>query len=122
MSDTLDWRYLTTTTLRRWWIPLVFAIVGAGLGVFAASTLNPVHRSEGTVLVGPLDSTATRSTTLRASESLATFYADLARREVVLAAVRERLDLTTSVDDLRTSVSATVPERNPRVVAVTVEA
>ena len=82
---------------------------------------NPVHRSQGTVLVGPLDSTVTRSTTLRASESLATFYADLARRELVLVPVRERLGLSMSLEQLRTSVSATVPDENPRVVVVTVE-
>ena len=80
-----------------------------------------MHRSQGTVLVGPLDSTVTRSTTLRASESLATFYADLARRELVLVPVRERLGLEMPLEQLRTSVSATVPDENRRVVVVTVE-
>jgi len=121
MSDTLAWRELATSTVRRWWIPLVLAVVGAVLGVYAASNLNPVYRAQGTVLVGPLDSTVSRSTTLRASESLAVFYADMARREVVLAPVRKQLKLSMSLDDLRNAVSAVVPDQNPRVVTVTVE-
>ncbi len=121
MSDTLDWRDIAHITGRRWWIPVVLAVLGALLGVYAATSLAPVHRSQGTVLVGPLDSTVTRSTTLRASESLATFYADLARRELVLVPVRERLGLEMPLEQLRTSVSATVPDENRRVVVVTVE-
>lgn len=121
MSDMLDWRVLARSTLRRWWLPVALALVGAVLGVYASTNLNPVYRSQGTVLVGPLDSTVTRSTTLRASESLAVFYADLARREAVLVPVRERLDLSMSLDELRNSVSAMVPDQNPRVVTVTVE-
>ena len=93
MSDTLDWRDIAHITTRRWWIPVILAVLGALLGVYAATSLAPVHRSQGTVLVGPLDSTVTRSTTLRASESLATFYADMARRELVLVPVSERLGL-----------------------------
>jgi succinoglycan biosynthesis transport protein ExoP len=121
MSDTLDLRDLAHNARRLWWVPVAMAVVGASLGVLAATNLNPVHRAQGTVLVGPLDSTVTRSTTLRASESLATFYADLARREVVLVPVRERLGLSTSLAQLRNSVSAVVPEQNPRVVTITVE-
>jgi len=121
MSDMLDWRVLARSTLRRWWLPVALALVGAVLGVYASTNLNPVYRSQGTVLVGPLDSTVTRSTTLRASESLAVFYADLARREAVLVPVRERLRLSMSLDELRNSVSAMVPDQNPRVVTVTVE-
>ena len=121
MSDTLDWRDIAHITGRRWWIPVVLAVLGALLGVYAATSLAPVHRSQGTVLVGPLDSTVTRSTTLRASESLATFYADLARRELVLVPVRERLGLEMPLEQLRTSVSSTVPDENRRVVVVTVE-
>ena len=121
MSDTLGWGDLVTSTRRRWWIPAVLALVGAILGVYAASNLNPVYRSQGTLLVGPLNSTVSRSTTLRASESLAVFYADIARREVVLVPVRRQLGLSMSVDDLRNSVSAVVPDQNPRVVTITVE-
>ena len=84
MSDTLEWRDLATSTARRWWIPLVLALLAAGIGGYAATSLVGVHRAEGTLLVGPLNSTITRSTTLRASESLAAFYADVARRQVVL--------------------------------------
>jgi capsular polysaccharide biosynthesis protein len=121
MSDTLAWRDLTASTLRRWWIPLALALVGVGLGAFGAVSFATVYRSEGTVLVGPINSTITRSTTLRASESLATFYADMARRQVVLEPVRDRLQLTLSVDALRDAVSAKVPDQNPRVVTVTVQ-
>jgi succinoglycan biosynthesis transport protein ExoP len=121
VSDTLEWRALAHSTMLRWWVPVVLAVLGAVLGVYAATSLAPVHRSQGTVLVGPLDSTVTRSTTLRASESLAAFYADLARREIVLVPVKKQLGLKTRLEELRTSVSAMVPDQNPRVVAITVE-
>ena len=116
MSDMLDWRVLARSTLRRWWLPVALALVGAVLGGYASTNLIPVYRSQGTVLVGPLDSTVTRSTTPRVSESLAVFYADLARREAVLVPVRERLGLSMSLDELRNSVSATVPDQTPRAV------
>jgi succinoglycan biosynthesis transport protein ExoP len=106
--------------LRRWWILLVLALCGIGIGLMAAQNISPVYRSQSTVLVGPTNGTVTHSTTIRASESLAAFYADLARRQIILGPVIERLHLQTTWEVLRTRVSAAVPSQNMRLVTVTV--
>lgn len=105
---------------RRWWIPTVLAIVGAGAGVVAGTQVPPVYRAEATVLVGPTDGSVTHSSTVRTSEDLAAFYADMARREIVLRPVDEELRLRGQWYDLRNRVSAVVPAQNPRLVTVTV--
>lgn len=103
-----------------WWIPVVLAVIGGVLGVTAARTVPPVHRAEATVLVGPTQGAVTHSSTIRASEDLATFYADMARREIVLRPVVQRLHLPMAWSELRNQVSALVPPQNLRLVQVTV--
>jgi succinoglycan biosynthesis transport protein ExoP len=102
------------------WLPVVLAVVGGVLGVTATQTVPPVHRSQATVLVGPTAGSVAHSSTIRASEDLATFYADMARREVVLRPVTRELGLRLRWDLLRNQVSATVPPQNLRLVQVTV--
>jgi capsular polysaccharide biosynthesis protein len=120
MSETLELRDLRTALRRQWWIPAALALGGLVVGMVAATNVSPVYRAKGTLLVGPVNSTVIRSTTLRASESLAAFYADLARRQVVLDPVTKTLNLATPWDRLRNSVSAVTPDQNPRLITVTV--
>jgi succinoglycan biosynthesis transport protein ExoP len=120
MSDAIELRGLVQRVRRRWWVPAGLAIAGVVLGVAVSDQVSPVHRAQGTLLVGPINGTVTKSTTLRASESLATFYADLARRQVVLDPVVDTLRLSRSWAELRNHVSAVIPDRNPRAVTVTV--
>ena len=108
--------------LRYWWIPAFCMILGTAVGLAAPKTVPPLYRSQATVLVGSTEGSVTHSTTIRASEDLATFYADMARREVVLRPVVQRLNLPMSWDLLRNQVSALVPPQNPRLVQVTVVA
>lgn len=120
MDDTVALKDLARTARGRWWIPMLLLIAGGVAGVLATSTVDRVHHAEGSLLVGSLEDSVTRSTTLRASESQAAFYADLARRQVVLSAVAKRLEPRVPWQELRTQVSATVPEKNPRVVTIRV--
>jgi hypothetical protein len=80
----------------------------------------PVYRSEATVLVGPTQGAVTHSSTIKASEDLAMFYADMARRQLVLQPVVDRLRPRMSWVALRDEVSALVPPQNPRLVEVRV--
>jgi succinoglycan biosynthesis transport protein ExoP len=105
---------------RRWWIPIGLGLVGATIGVGAAVNVPVVYRSEATLLVGPTDGAVTYSSTLRASEDLAAFYADMARRQMVLEPVADGLGLEKSWVALRDDVSAVVPTQNLRLVTVTV--
>jgi capsular polysaccharide biosynthesis protein len=122
MTESVQLRDLTRSVRRVWWIPVVLAIAGATLGVTASTNVSPLYRSEATVLVGPTDGSITQTSTIRASEDLAAFYADMARRQVVLQPVVRRLGLPQSWVELRNQVSAVVPRENLRIVTVTVTA
>ncbi|HSE10905.1 MAG TPA: hypothetical protein VLB29_19740 [Nocardioidaceae bacterium] len=122
MTDNVQLRDLVRFVGRVWWIPVVLAVLGATLGIAASRNVPPVYRSEATVLVGPTDGSITQTSTIRASEDLAAFYADMARRQVVLEPVTERLDLPQTWAELRNQVSAVVPSENLRIVTVTVTA
>ncbi len=103
-----------------YWLPLLLAVVGALAGFGAGTGVPAVYRAEATVLVGPTDGSVTHTATIRTSEDLAAFYADMARREIVLNPVVRSLDLHMSWDQLRNRVGATVPDQNLRLVTVTI--
>jgi polysaccharide biosynthesis transport protein len=105
---------------RYWWIPVLLAVIGLAVGVGAARTVPAPHRSQATVLVGSTEGSVTHSSTIKASQDLAAFYADMARREVVLRPVAQRLNLRIPWDVLRNQVSAVVPPQNLRLVQITV--
>jgi len=107
---------------RYWWIPVLLAVIGLAVGVGAARTVPAPHRAQATVLVGSTAGSITHSSTIKASQDLASFYADMARREVVLRPVAQRLNLHISWDLLRNQVSAVVPPQNLRLVQITVVA
>lgn len=122
MTDSVQLRDLTGFVRRVWWIPVVLAFAGVTLGITTSTSVPPLYRSEATVLVGPTDGSITQTSTIRASEDLAAFYADMARRQVVLQQVVRRLGLPQSWVELRNQVSAVVPDENLRIVTVTVAA
>lgn len=120
MDDAVELRELGRTAKRRWWIPALLILAGGVAGVLATGTVDRVHHAEGSLLVGPVEASVTSSSMLRASESQAAFYADLARRQVVLRPVAGRLVPEVPWQTLRRQVSASVPEQNPRVVTIRV--
>jgi hypothetical protein len=95
-------------------------MAGLSVGLTAASRVPPIYRSQATVLVGPTDGVVTQTSTVRTSEDLATFYADLARRQIILEPVVRQLKLDEQWSQLRNRVSAQVPPENLRLVTVTV--
>lgn len=105
---------------RRWWLVMLLAVLGASAGYYTAANVPVIYRAEATILVGPTDGAVTHSSTIRASEDLAAFYADMARRQLVLDPVVRRLGLDGTWADLRDEVSAQVPAQNLRLVTVTV--
>ena len=122
MSQDIAVSEIRRRILRYWWIPVLCALIGTAVGLAAPKTVPPLYRSQATVLVGSTEGSVTHSSTIRASEDLAAFYADMARREVVLRPVVQRLNLPMRWDLLRNQVSATVPPQNLRLVQVVVVA
>ena len=120
MSQSLEFHELGAGIRRRWWIPFLLALIGVGVGIGADRNVPVVYRSAATVLVGPTNGAVTHSSTVRASESLATFYADMVRRQTVLQPVVDNLGLNIPWYQLRDQVSAVVPSQNLRLVDVTV--
>lgn len=120
MTERLALEEIARATRLRWWIPALLAVVGGVLGIVAADQVPKIYRADATVLVGPTQGAVTHSSTIRASEDLATFYADMARRQIVLQPVVDRLRLRMSWVALRDQVSAVVPPQNPRLVEVRV--
>jgi polysaccharide biosynthesis transport protein len=105
---------------RLWWIVVLLSALGAAAGLTAAQNVPPVYRSQATLLVGPTDGAITHTSTIRTSEDLAKFYADMARREIVLGPVNRKLGLDGTWVTLRNRVSSEVPDENLRLVTVTV--
>ena len=122
MSQDIAVSEIRRRILRYWWIPVLCALIGTAVGLAAPKTVPPLYRSQATVLVGSTEGSVTHSSTIRASEDLAAFYADMSRREVVLRPVVKSLNLPMRWDLLRNQVSATVPPQNQRLVQVVVVA
>lgn len=120
MSERLDLRELAGGLRRLWLIPLLLAAIGMVVGGTASTQVSAVYRSQATVLVGPTNGAVTHTSTIRTSEDLAIFYADMARRQIILQPVVDRLDLAQTWAKLRDRVSAVVPKENLRLVTVTV--
>lgn len=118
MEDAVELREVGRKMRHLWWIPLLLAVIGATAGIFASGRIERVHRAEASLVVGSVDEPVTRDSTLNASESQAAFYADLARRQVVLQPVAEENGTTWRA--LLPKVGAQVPDRNPRVVTISV--
>ena len=119
MSQDIAVAEVSRRIFRYWWIPVLLAVIGTAVGLGAARTVPAPHRAQASVLVGSTAGSVTHSSTIKASQDLATFYADMARREVVLRPVVKRLNLHTSWDLLRNQVSAVVPPQNLRLVQIT---
>lgn len=122
MSQDIAVAEVSRRIFRYWWIPVLLAVIGTAVGLGAARTVPAPHRAQASVLVGSTAGSVTHSSTIKASQDLATFYADMARREVVLRPVVKRLNLGTTWDLLRNQVSAVVPPQNLRLVQITVVA
>lgn len=120
MNDQVQMSEVGWAFRRLWWIVVLLSAIGAAAGLTAAQNVPPVYRSQATLLVGPTDGAVTHTSTIRASEDLANFYADMARREIVLGPVNRRLGLDGTWVTLRNRVSSEVPDENPRLVTVTV--
>src|SRR6478672_6597780 len=119
MSQDIAVAEVSRRIFRYWWIPVLLAVIGTAVGLGATRTVPAPHRAQASVLVGSTAGSVTHSSTIKASQDLATFYADMARREVVLRPVVKRLNLHTSWDLLRNQVSAVVPPQNLRLVQIT---
>lgn len=108
---------------RRWWLILLLMLVGAGAGYAVAAVTEPAYQATGSLLVGrPFEAANLDKDHIEVSQQLAQAYADVARRRPVLEDVVDELGLNTTWTELRDRTSADVPEVNPQLIVITVEA
>jgi capsular polysaccharide biosynthesis protein len=123
MDQRVDSRRVLGGLGRRWWLILLLTLLGAGAGYAAAATMEPAYQATGSILVGrPFEAANPDKDYIEASQQLAQAYADVASRQPVLEGVVDDLSLSTTWTDLRDRMSADVPEDNPQLIVVTVEA
>lgn len=107
--------------LRTWWAVLVvLTIAGAVTGFTVSTAMSPVYKGTASVLVGDFDNGEVSNNEIQAMQSLTATYADIGRREPVLAGAANDLGLG-SWRELRKSVHIVVPKESPQVIEIAVE-
>jgi capsular polysaccharide biosynthesis protein len=122
-EDRVDLRAVAWSALRHWPFVLVVTVLLA-VGSYTYSARGPhVYRASTTLLVGDvLTAQHVTNDDLKASQSLAFTYADLARRQPVLDGVVRQLDLPMTWTGLRRQVSALPSATSPQLIVVSADA
>ncbi len=109
--------------MRKWWLILIFTLLGAGVGYARSVLTEPVYQATSTLLVGrPLTDADVSQDTIDTSQRLAATYADLAGRQPVLDGAVQQLGLDISWQELRSRVRASVPRQDSPLIVIDVEA
>ncbi len=123
MSDWIDTHTLVRMALHRWWLIILLAGAAATGGFLIGHSADPVYRAETSLLVGePLSKSDVGKDDLDVGERLANTYADLVRRQPVMQDVVRSLDLQMPWQTLANQVLVTLPENNPRLILISVDA
>ena len=105
MNDTADVRQLLYPVWRRWWVVALGVAAAAAIGYIASRAQTPVYEATTTLIVG--GSIQTLNLDLRdieTSQLLARTYADIARRQPVLQATIDALNLGVPWSSLKSRV------------------
>lgn len=122
MKDFIEIRHLAAMILRRWPILLLGAVLGAALGYVLSQRAEPVYRATAVLVVGQsIQSSELESRDIQIAEQLAPTYAEIARRQPVLQATVNALELDMGWQQLRELVRVT-PIEGTQLLDVTVEA
>ncbi|MFW9804456.1 MAG: polysaccharide biosynthesis tyrosine autokinase [Candidatus Thorarchaeota archaeon] len=122
MSDFIELRRYIGSVLRWWWLLILVTGVAVATG-YGASQLQPrVYKSSATIMVGQsIQATELDSRDIQTSERLALTYANIARRQPVLQAVVDRLNLSDTWRGLKNRVKI-IPVDGTQLLEVKVEA
>lgn len=121
MNDFVELRQFLVIFLNRWPIILLGAVLGAALAFGISQQLSPVYESTTSLLVGqPIQAANVDSRDIQTSEKLALTYSEIGRRQPVLQATVETLDLDMTWQQLRRRVRFS-PVEGTQLLDVTVE-
>lgn len=107
---------------RRWVLVVVLTLLGAVAGYGASTAMSPVYQGTASLLIGDFQDGNVSNNEILAMQSLTATYADIARREPVLAGAASALGSKTDWRQLRKAAQIRVPNESPQVVDITVEA
>jgi capsular polysaccharide biosynthesis protein len=113
---------LVMSVVRRWYLVVAFVCVGAVVGFFGSLAMSRVYEANTSLMVGQFGSGDVTINDVKATQSLAATYADLARRELVMQGVINDLGLDMSWRELVNDVHSKIPREDPQVVDITVDA
>lgn len=95
MNDFVELRQVITSIIRRWWLLVLMAGLAAAAGYAVSQRQTPVYTAAATIMVGRfIQATELDKTDILANETLIGTYADMARRQPVLQAVIDDLNLS----------------------------
>lgn len=122
MKEFIEVRQLVAMVLRRWPILLVGVVLGSVLGYVLSQRAEPVYRATAVLVVGQsIQNSVLNSRDIQVAEQLAPTYAEIARRQPMLQATVDALDLDMSWQQLREMVRVS-PIEGTQLLEVTVEA
>lgn len=122
MNDFVELRNIIITGLKWWWLMVVLTALAAASGYVVSQRQTPVYEASTTLIVGQTIQTVNPNNgDILLSERLARTYADMARRQPVLQAVIETLNLSSSWRALKGRVQAMLVT-DTQLVEITVKA
>ncbi len=113
---------LVTSVTRRWRLVVAFTCAASLVGFGASLTMSRVYEANASLIVGQFGSGDVTINDIKAIQSLAATYTDLARRQPVMEAVVRDLGLHSSWRELVKNVHTKIPREDPQVIDITVEA
>jgi capsular polysaccharide biosynthesis protein len=116
-----DLRPAIAAVRRRWLLVVLLTVLGAGIGYGASSMMTPVYRGTASLLVGDFKDGNVSNNEILAMQSLTATYADIARRQPVLAAAARQLGSGVTWQQLSAASDIGVPKESPQVVEISVE-
>lgn len=122
MDDFVNLRQVITTIVKWWWLLILTTIIAAVIGYAISQRQPPVFQAATTIIVGQsIQATELDRNDIQTSESLASTYANIARRQPVLQSVVDRLSLTDTWKQLKSRVTVK-PVSDTQLLEIVVEA
>lgn len=121
MSEWSEVQRLGAGVRRFWWVVSMCTVLAAALGFFVTKSMTAVYEAKTSVLVGQLGGVDVDNSAVRARQGLAAVYADLVRREPVLAPVAAKVGVKGGWKTLSQRLVVSVPHEDTQLIAMTVE-
>jgi capsular exopolysaccharide synthesis family protein len=111
MDNYFEPRQIITTLFRWWWVLTLGTLIAVAAGYAISQMQTPVYKATATIMVGNFTQSSQISRDdLVARDAFTNGYAEMARRQPVLAGVVEKLDLKVSWKQLKGDVSVKIVE------------